>query len=306
MTALLTRPEQAPLGRLDLDDLDVDLAPGLPPAATDAQASWPRPAYYRRPAPDPVFAGDWLARMYDAGTPLHLLQRWRDRHAWYRRPDLPQAMTHRPLNPGPPPASVLLAEQRLDDETVREHLLRLGRQVRLFDMPAARIHQAADPGWARSVFADSAAVPIDAQVVLASSPLTVDRLYLAARGNVSVRVLEALAEDCTGTAATTLALHRKITPAIARTLWDRAQRDANRHLTRMLMRNTHLSLGVRAGLLATLDPDAASSILARHMVRSRHPVLVEAWHARAAQVRLPKVAAPSPRNAAAWAPVRSQ
>lgn len=292
MTALICEPPVL-IGRVALDDLDLDVVPGR--AASD---DWPRPASYRRPAPDPVFAGDWLARMRDAGASWRLLQQWRDRHAWYRRPNHAQAMAWQPLNPGPPPVSVLLAETRVDGETEREHLLRIGRQVPVFDMPAARVFQPVDPGWCRSVFADSAALPVAAQVAMAASPLTVDRLYLVARGNVSAHVLDALVDDTCRTVIIALALHRKLTPATARVLWDRAQRGADRSLARMVMRNRHLGPHVRAGFLSTLDPAAASSLLARQVTQSRIPALIDAWAARAAEVTLPKVATPSPRNAA--------
>lgn len=186
-------------GALPVHSLD-DL--GITPAVVDsAVEQWAAHLPDWRPSDDPVFPGDFLVRMYDAGAPYADLIDWLSRYAFYRKPGLSQAIGWDPT-PDPDdstaPLPTRLGLMLSADELDRDHLSRAGRQVPIFVQPNVR--NTADHH--RSVFCDAwvARFPsVDIQHVIASSPVAIDRIALTENPDVPVSILRTLARDvCPG------------------------------------------------------------------------------------------------------------
>lgn len=201
-----------------LDDLDLNLdGPALVETGLEPVEQWVgSPALQ----PVPMLVGDWYARALDAGLPYDLLVETSNRFAVHQAPpsaDPSPARTRgRTRRPGvvspETPLHTLIALARADDESDREHLLRLGRQVRVFDLPNAR----AFFGLARhrSTFDDCDLAAADL-AALTGSPLTVDRLVLTTRESTDSETLDVLSRDAATGVRIGVASHPNVSAAAA-------------------------------------------------------------------------------------------
>lgn len=204
-----------------LDDLDLspeDLVADVEDIEVP-EPEWTGPMWQR---PVPMFVGDWFARAHDAGLPYDLLVANVARFAVHLAPpsdtDLPrrqQRSVRRPTLVVDQPLHTTIALTRAHDETDREHLARLGRQVQVFDLPLV------EPFFGRdvhhSVFADCA-LEAAGLTALADSPLTVDRLVLTTRFTTAPDVLDRLSTDPAVGVRIGVASHPNIAPATAERL----------------------------------------------------------------------------------------
>lgn len=144
---------------------------------------------------DFVFAGDWLARMHDAGADYDCLHIWVLLHTRRERHGHTDRLPGEPLPPGGKDRTVasVLGTTRLDGETERDHLTRMGRQVELAFL--RRSVSVPGPMSAGSYGAIASkhdiAIPFPVLAVLESSPFDVDRVTAT---HLADRVATAIAD----------------------------------------------------------------------------------------------------------------
>lgn len=260
---------------LSLTDLGVTPGAGQPQRRPDSDEQWTRPGRYFRPGPEPVFAGDWLARMFDAGTSVEFLSEWLERFAWHRRALVPGDWSRlAPLDPLP--IRLEIARTPVEDEPDRDRLLRLGSQWPLFDMPALRPltrgrYSIKGP---KSRFGDPPAVKPKAKVVAATSPLLVDRMHLASQATTQTVVLDVLAGDAHEWVRYQVASHPKVSDGAARALWA----DRDEAIAARLMSNPNVPAEAKVDFIATVDVDDPANLsIINHMRRRPDPRVADAW-----------------------------
>lgn len=210
---------------LDLDAPDVE-TPQSASITAVVEAVWNGLEHLR---PVKFHAGDWLTRAFDAGLPYEQLLSTAVRFSAHLAPtfDVPSTSSRSAtgrgrrnsrtsaIPTGGEPLYVALALTRADDETEREHLARMGRQARVFDLPESRPFLVRT---ARHSAFDEAPPLFPLAAVLASSPFTVDRLALVERDDTPTDVLDGLAADPTRGVRSGVAAHPNISEDAAHLL----------------------------------------------------------------------------------------
>lgn len=258
---------------LTLDALD--LAP-TPPAAPPGLPG-PAPAT-GLPADEPVYAGDRLAALYDSGVSYDSIMEWLRMAAFHARPrrgNLADVFGFGPEPTDPEvPLATAVAMLACADESERDHLVRAGHQVPLFDLPyldrLSRRHALPHLRLRLNVLGPRhGAVPsIASQRVLATFPTLPERMLLADRAGLSRAVLELLATDPNPVLRSLVVRHRKTDAALTASI---AAEESNDEVLWSLMISRHVDYDTVRELLSRSSTSAASLPTWVHEGMRRHP-----------------------------------